>query len=74
MASFHLPDYCNKSVELVFLGTGTSSSVPNLNCLTAPPDREPCLTCLSTLRPEGKKNVRRNTSVVLRIGEKDGEK
>ncbi|KIM85448.1 hypothetical protein PILCRDRAFT_66638 [Piloderma croceum F 1598] len=63
-----------KSIELIFLGTGTSSSVPNVDCLTAPSDREPCLTCLSTLQPEGKKNIRRNTSAVLRIGEKDGKK
>jgi len=67
-------DNSNKSVELIFLGTGTSSSVPNVDCLTAPSDREPCLTCLSTLGPEGKKNIRRNTSAVLRIGEKDGKK
>ncbi|KAG2368770.1 beta-lactamase-like protein [Suillus spraguei] len=59
---------------LLFLGTGTSSSIPHLDCLTAPPDREPCLTCLSTLNPEGKKNIRRNTSAALRISGKDGKK
>lgn len=58
-------------MEVIFLGTGTSSSLPNIDCLTAPPDKEPCHTCLSTLRPEGKKNIRRNTSVVLRIDGKD---
>lgn len=60
-------------VELLFLGTGTSSSIPHLDCLTAPPNRKPCLTCLSTLTPEGKKNIRRNTSAALRISGKDGK-
>lgn len=61
-------------VELIFLGTGTSSTLPHVDCLTAPPDATPCHTCLSTLRPEGKKNIRRNTSVALRIRGSDGEK
>jgi hypothetical protein len=74
MEALHISDHSKKSVELIFLGTGTSSSVPNVDCLTAPPDREPCRACQSTLHAEGKKNIRRNTSVVLRIGEKDGKK
>lgn len=57
----------DSEIELIFLGTGTSSSVPYLNCLTAPPSKKPCRTCLSTLTPEGKKNIRRNTSAVLRV-------
>ncbi|KAH7915126.1 beta-lactamase-like protein [Hygrophoropsis aurantiaca] len=61
-------------IELIFLGTGTSSSVPHVDCLTAPPDAIPCVTCLSTFKPEGKKNIRRNTSVALRILKKDGSK
>ncbi|OJA07623.1 hypothetical protein AZE42_01128 [Rhizopogon vesiculosus] len=60
-------------IELLFLGTGASSSVPHLDCLTAPPDRKPCLTCLSTLTLEGKKNIRRNTSAALRISGKNGK-
>ncbi|KAG0703157.1 beta-lactamase-like protein [Suillus ampliporus] len=32
------------AIELLFLGTGTSSSIPHLDCLTAPPNRNPCLT------------------------------
>ena len=59
--------------ELIFLGTGTSSSVPTVSCLTASPDElPPCRTCLSTLTPEGKKNIRRNTSAALRITATDG--
>lgn len=52
----HLP--VDEPVELIFLGTGTSSTLPHLDCLTAPPDAKPCRTCLSTLYPEGKKNIR----------------
>ncbi|KAL4069423.1 beta-lactamase-like protein [Scleroderma citrinum] len=61
-------------IELLFLGTGTSSSVPYLDCLTAPPHKKPCKTCLSTLNLEGKKNIRRNTSVALRVTGKDQKK
>ncbi|KAH9947948.1 beta-lactamase-like protein [Amylocystis lapponica] len=60
-------------VELIFLGTGTSSCLPHVDCLTAPPGAKPCRTCLSTLTPEGKKNVRRNTSVAMRLRGRDGE-
>ncbi|KAI0274895.1 beta-lactamase-like protein [Gloeopeniophorella convolvens] len=61
-------------IEFIFLGTGTSGSLPNVSCLTAPEGDAPCNTCLSTLKPEGKKNVRRNTSAVMRIEGKDGKK
>ncbi|KAK0465222.1 beta-lactamase-like protein [Desarmillaria tabescens] len=60
-------------VELIFLGTGTSSSIPHVDCLTNPPDGRRCRTCLSTLLPEGKRNIRRNTSAVIRMAApKDG--
>lgn len=59
-------------VELIFLGTGTSSSLPHVDCLTSPPDGRKCKTCLSTLTPEGKNNIRRNTSAVVRMNAKDG--
>ncbi|TFK76751.1 hypothetical protein BDN72DRAFT_754178 [Pluteus cervinus] len=61
-------------IELIFLGTGTSSSLPHVECLTAPPEAKPCRACLSTLSqtPEGKKNVRRNTGAALRMKAKDG--
>jgi hypothetical protein len=60
-------------IEFIFLGTGTSGSLPNVSCLTAPDSAAPCKTCLSTLKPEGKKNIRRNTSTVMRIEGKDGK-
>ncbi|KAG9013901.1 hypothetical protein FRB94_004281 [Tulasnella sp. JGI-2019a] len=50
--------------EFIFNGTGTSSSLPSVNCLTDP--NSTCQSCISTLRPEGKKNIRRNTSAILR--------
>jgi len=59
--------------EFIFLGTGPSSTLPHVDCLTAPPEATPCHTCLSTLRPEGKKNIRRNTSAVMRVRGKDGD-
>ncbi|CCM00313.1 uncharacterized protein FIBRA_02343 [Fibroporia radiculosa] len=62
----------DSSAELIFLGTGTSSSLPHVDCLTAPPGAKPCRTCLSTLTPEGKKNIRRNTSAAVRLRAKDG--
>jgi hypothetical protein len=61
-------------IEFIFLGTGTSGSLPNVSCLTAPESDAPCKTCLSTLKAEGKKNIRRNTSAVMRIEGKDGKK
>jgi hypothetical protein len=54
-------------VEFVFMGTGTSSSLPNIECVTASFQARKCKTCLSTLTPEGKKNIRRNTSGVIRM-------
>ncbi|KAK0456408.1 beta-lactamase-like protein [Armillaria borealis] len=63
----------SRPVELIFLGTGTSSSIPHVDCLTNPPDGRRCRTCLSTLTPEGKRNIRRNTSAVIRMAApKDG--
>jgi phosphoribosyl 1,2-cyclic phosphodiesterase len=68
-----LPVRPASGVEFIFLGTGTSGSLPNVSCLTAPEGQPPCKTCLSTLNPEGKKNIRRNTSGVLRIEGRDGK-
>jgi hypothetical protein len=63
-----------EDVELIFLGTGTSSSVPHIACLTAPPGEKPCHTCRSTLTIGGKKNIRRNTSAAIRMTARDGQK
>ncbi|KAF0429163.1 metallo-beta-lactamase family protein [Gigaspora margarita] len=59
-----------KVKEIIFLGTGTSSGVPTISCLTNPETK--CKTCLSTLTPEGEVNIRRNTSLLVRVNHEDG--
>ncbi|GJJ68254.1 phosphoribosyl 1,2-cyclic phosphate phosphodiesterase [Entomortierella parvispora] len=58
------------ATELIFLGTGTSSGVPSVPCLTDP--NPTCKVCLSTLKPEGVKNIKRNTSAMIHFMHKDG--
>ncbi|CAE6440270.1 hypothetical protein ACGC1H_004730 [Rhizoctonia solani] len=53
------------TIEFIFHGTGTSSSLPNIACITADPIT--CETCGSTLGPAGQKNKRRNTGGILRV-------
>ncbi|KAL4401949.1 hypothetical protein ACI68E_001600 [Malassezia pachydermatis] len=48
--------------RVVFLGTGTSSQVPSIHCLTSPGSH--CATCHDAVKP-GSKNRRFNTSVVV---------
>ncbi|KAL8276368.1 hypothetical protein RQP46_011213 [Phenoliferia psychrophenolica] len=59
----------SRELELYLLGTGTSSAVPSIGCLTSPTTG--CYCCRSTLPsstdPSGKYNIRRNTGAVLRI-------
>ncbi|KNE99992.1 hypothetical protein PSTG_06844 [Puccinia striiformis f. sp. tritici PST-78] len=49
-------------VEVILLGTGTSSQVPSIVCLTEP-EGNGCLCCTS----KDRKNLRRNTSALVRI-------
>lgn len=59
-------------LELLMLGTGTSSGLPSIGCLTSD---KGCFCCRSTLDKddvEARKNLRRNTSAVLRIPDKQG--
>ncbi|EUC67173.1 RINT-1 family protein [Rhizoctonia solani AG-3 Rhs1AP] len=53
------------TIEFIFHGTGTSSSLPNIACITSDPIT--CETCGSTLGPAGQKNKRRNTGGILRV-------
>ena len=62
-----------ENFELIFLGTGTSSSLPQIQCVTAGPDDPVCQACLSSLTPEGRKNARRNTSAAIRIKDSGGQ-
>jgi phosphoribosyl 1,2-cyclic phosphodiesterase len=64
----------SNSTEIILLGTGASSSVPHVECLTALPGQRTCKTCHSALTPQGKKNNRRNTSCAIRMTAKDGRK
>lgn len=68
-----MPSKPKRPLELIFLGTGTSSSLPHVECLTARPNDKKCRVCLSTLKPEGKHNIRRNTGAVIRTEGKDGK-
>ncbi|KAF8305020.1 hypothetical protein DL93DRAFT_2089881 [Clavulina sp. PMI_390] len=59
-------------LEFILHGSGTSSSVPNVSCLTS--NRAPrCPTCWSTKLPSGKKNFRRNTGALIRLRRDEGE-
>ncbi|KAF8323034.1 hypothetical protein DL93DRAFT_2128431 [Clavulina sp. PMI_390] len=60
-------------MDILFLGTGSSAGLPYIDCLTAPADRQACETCLSTLTARGKANIRRNTSAVVRVHNKEAE-
>lgn len=60
-------------LELTFLGTGTSSSLPQIQCITAGPNDPVCKVCLSSLSPEGRRNARRNTSAAIRAYGSDGQ-
>lgn len=53
-----------KAVELIFLGTGTSGSVPSIQCLTENPPT--CSVCIDATYLHSK-NRRRNTSAVVLI-------
>ncbi|POY72085.1 hypothetical protein BMF94_4892 [Rhodotorula taiwanensis] len=58
-----------REIDCLLLGTGTSGALPSVACLTSA--ERGCHCCRSTLEgstdPLGRKNVRRNTSAVLRI-------
>ncbi|KAJ2022559.1 hypothetical protein GGI06_001762 [Coemansia sp. S85] len=56
--------------EIIFLGSGTSACIPVIPCITS--DYEACKTCKLSLTPEGSKNRRRNTSLLVRIDHADG--
>ncbi|PIA18373.1 metallo-beta-lactamase family protein [Coemansia reversa NRRL 1564] len=52
------------------MGTGTSGAVPNVTCLTS--IDYTCKVCKLSMTPEGSKNKRRNTSLLVCIDHPDG--
>ncbi|KIY52801.1 hypothetical protein FISHEDRAFT_34626 [Fistulina hepatica ATCC 64428] len=60
--------------EFIFMGTGTSSCIPNLHCITQVPGDPgyPCKACFAAVTPEGRKNARRNTGAVFRLPRRQG--
>lgn len=54
--------------EVIFLGTGTSSQVPAIHCITD--KNSDCVTCTDAMKP-GSKNRRFCTSAIVR-GSKQG--
>lgn len=58
--------------KLLFMGTGCSSGIPNVCCLTL--EKPTCRTCLASLTPEGRKNNRFNTSVLLQVDDGSGDR
>lgn len=63
----------SSELDFIFLGTGPSSSLPLIHCVTQPEEssQPPCDACLSTLNPHGRKNARRNTGAVVRARRPD---
>ncbi|KAI9592009.1 beta-lactamase-like protein [Syncephalis fuscata] len=58
-------------VEVIFLGTGTSGCLPNVTCLSIE-ERPGCRACKVAMTHAGRKNRRRNTSIVARWQRPDG--
>src|SRR5258708_6737409 len=54
------------TTEVLFMGTGTSSGLPLVACLTRPPNEPQCACCTATRALNGGKNVRGNTGIVTR--------
>jgi len=54
------------TMEVLFMGTGTSSGLPLVECLTRHPNEPQCACCTATRTPSGGKNVRGNTGIVAR--------
>ncbi|KAG4303039.1 hypothetical protein PCK1_000705 [Pneumocystis canis] len=60
-----------KAIELIFLGTGTSGSVPCIHCLTENPPT--CSVCIDATYAQSK-NRRRNTGAVILIRDYTGNR
>ncbi|KAJ2824474.1 hypothetical protein IWW50_003315 [Coemansia erecta] len=56
--------------SIIFMGTGTSGSIPNIPCITS--NNKDCKVCKLSMTPEGSKNRRRNTSLLVCVDHPDG--
>ncbi|KAJ1843411.1 hypothetical protein LPJ70_003398 [Coemansia sp. RSA 2708] len=52
------------------MGTGTSGSIPNIPCIIS--NNPKCKACKLSITPEGAKNRRRNTSMLVCVDHPDG--
>lgn len=60
----------SKPLSFTFLGTGGSSALPLISCVTKP--EEACPSCFDTIFDPDSKNIRGNTGGVLRVLQDDG--
>ncbi|KAK4046665.1 hypothetical protein OIO90_006477 [Microbotryomycetes sp. JL221] len=58
-------------IRLTLLGTGSSSAVPDISCVTAQNGRG-CETCRLAVQNPGGPNMRANTGAILRVPQSDG--
>ncbi|KAJ2714569.1 hypothetical protein H4R19_001659 [Coemansia spiralis] len=56
--------------RMIFMGTGSSGYTPNVPCITSASSK--CTTCRLSLTPEGAKNRRRNSSLLVCADHPDG--
>lgn len=59
-----------RPLSFTFLGTGASSALPLISCVTAP--EKACPACYDTLGNPESRNIRANTGAVIRVPQNDG--
>lgn len=64
------PSFRAGSISFTFLGTGGSSALPLISCVTEPD--KACPSCFDTLWDPASKNIRGNTGGVIRVPRTDG--
>ncbi|GAA5861162.1 hypothetical protein JCM3774_002212 [Rhodotorula dairenensis] len=64
------PSQPDRTISFTFLGTGGSSALPLISCVTEPD--KACPSCFDTLWDPASKNIRGNTGGVIRVPQADG--
>lgn len=59
-----------KPISFTFLGTGGSSALPLISCVTEPD--KACPSCYDTLWDPTSKNIRGNTGGIISVPQRDG--